>query len=174
MQLEREEAQRQIEFERSEALRRQQLEEENRRVEMERRLLKDESERRQRELDHQIEMQQRITEMERLRKEVMIRENEEVRLSLGSDYESDDEREDVTRPVYKQDLTQKKSAEAAQSTGFVGYQPPNTPGCGSLEASNQTAGRNPYEVILKSKPQETANSGVSQHQSDIAMFSRVL
>ena len=56
-----------------------------------------ETARRQIELDYQISMQQKIAEMEKLQAEVTIRESEEMRSILGSDYESDEEREDVTK-----------------------------------------------------------------------------
>ena len=44
-------------------------------------------------------MQRKVSEFEKLQTEVKIREREEMRLTLGSDYESsDEERDDVTQP----------------------------------------------------------------------------
>ena len=65
---------------------------------MKRQLLKEETERQQRELDHEIEMQKKVAEMERLIAEVKIREREDLRSVLGSYYDSEEEPEVVTNP----------------------------------------------------------------------------
>ena len=87
--MEREAARRHVELERQ----RLELEEQNRR----RLLLQEETERRQQELDEEFETQRQLEAYNNLRAEVQIREREELRSILGSDYESDDGPEDVTR-----------------------------------------------------------------------------
>ena len=105
--MEREAARRQLELdEQTKEAARRQLElneqkrlrdEEIKRKDIQRRLLQEETERQQRELEEELETQRQLAEYERRRAEVKIREREEMRSALGSDYESDDEREDVTR-----------------------------------------------------------------------------
>ena len=110
LHLEEESRRAQLERQEWESRERLKLEEETKRAEIKSRLLKEETERRQKELDHQIAMQQKIADMEKLQTEVAIRENEEMRSTLGSDYESDEEREDVTR-------------QTSVSKSNVGFQP---------------------------------------------------
>ena len=63
------------------------------------RQLKEKTERQQMELEEELKAQRQIAEYEGLRAEVKIREREELRSTLGSDYESsDEERDDVTQP----------------------------------------------------------------------------
>ena len=52
---------------------------------------------RRKQLQQDIELAQQLHKMEELNAEVELRQREEVRLDMGSDYESDDEREDVTK-----------------------------------------------------------------------------
>ena len=56
-----------------------------------------EAAKRQKQLEDEIEMQESVNKLEELNAEVVIRQQEEVRNELGSDYESDGEREDVTQ-----------------------------------------------------------------------------
>ena len=174
--------QKKLQLEREEAQRRLKLDEENRRIEMERRILKEETERRRQELDNQIEMQRRVAELEKLRAEVHIREQEEVRSQLGSDYESDEEIEDVTRP----EITGKPQTvadvssmrETINMSSRIGYQPPITEVQTKVPAFpirvENTAGRNPCEIIINSKPQPREKPSEVQCQSNMALFSRVL
>ena len=108
----------------AEAQRRFELDEEIRRKDLQRRMLQEETERQQRELDHEIELQSKIAEMERLKAEVHARENEDLRSVLGSDVDSDEEREDVTSPknvikpkpkLYDTDMQQSQMREILQS-----------------------------------------------------------
>ena len=57
---------------------------------------------RQQQLNDEIKLQKSVNKLEELNTEVTIRQQEEVRLELGSDYESDEEREDVTQPTVLQ------------------------------------------------------------------------
>ena len=92
---EREAARRQFELDEQRRIR----DEEIKQQDIQRRLLQEETERQQRELDEELETRRQIAEYERLRAEVKIREREELRSTLGSDYESsDEERDDVTEP----------------------------------------------------------------------------
>ena len=93
-----EEARKELKRKEEEAIRRIEQEEELHRANLKRKLLKEETERQQRELDHEIEMQKKVAEMEKLTAEVKIREREDLRSVLGSDYDSDEEPEDVTNP----------------------------------------------------------------------------
>ena len=52
---------------------------------------------RRKQLQQDIEFQQQMNKVAELNAEVEIRQREAVRLDIGSDYESDDEREDVTQ-----------------------------------------------------------------------------
>ena len=63
-----------------------------------RRELEEETERRARELEQAIQLQRKRDDVEALHTEVNARKAEEMRATLGSDYNSDDEREDVTNP----------------------------------------------------------------------------
>ena len=54
-----------------------------------------EAAKRQKQLEDEIEMQESVNKLEELNAEVVIRQQEEIRNELGSDYESDGEREDV-------------------------------------------------------------------------------
>ena len=94
-----EEARERLERQEAEVRRRIEQEEELHRANLRRKLLQEETERQQRELDHEIEMQKKIAEMERLKTEVSIREREDLRSALGSDLDSDEEPEDVTSPT---------------------------------------------------------------------------
>ena len=98
LDFERTAALKQIELEQQEARRRIEQEEELHRAKLKRQLLKEETERQQRELDHEIEMQKKVAEVEKLTAEVKIREREDLKSVLGSDYDSDEESEDVTNP----------------------------------------------------------------------------
>ena len=124
LDLEREAARREIELERqaalqrlekeereqrerqAEARRKFELDEEIRRKDLHRRMMQEETERKQREWDHEMALQTKIDEMERLDAEVHAREKEDLRSVLGSDVDSDDEREDVTssKNVHKSKL----------------------------------------------------------------------
>ena len=61
-----------------------------------------EMKKRQQQLNDEIELQESVNKLEELNAEVTIRQQEEVRRELGSDYESDEEREDVTQPTVLQ------------------------------------------------------------------------
>ena len=63
-----------------------------------RRELEEETERRSRELEDAMELQRARDRLESLQTEVNVRKREEMRQILGSDYDSDEEREDVTKP----------------------------------------------------------------------------
>ena len=54
--------------------------------------------RRRQALDDEIELAETEHKLQELNTELSVRQREEVREQLGSDYESDDEREDVTQP----------------------------------------------------------------------------
>ena len=93
-EMEREAARRQFELDEQKRIR----DEEIKQKDIQRQLLKEETERQHRELEEELETQRQLAEYDKLRAEVKIREREEMRSILGSDYESsDDEREDVTR-----------------------------------------------------------------------------
>ena len=68
-----------------------------RELEEQQRELREEAELRQRELDNALKLKKQKDEMENLQAELRLREREEVRTELGSDYESDSDREDVTK-----------------------------------------------------------------------------
>ena len=103
--VERETTRQRLEFERQAAERRAELDREAARRQMEleeqarqRRILQEETERQHQELEEEMETRRQLAEYEKLRAEVQIREREELRSTLGSDYESsDEERDDVTR-----------------------------------------------------------------------------
>ena len=63
-----------------------------------RRELEEETERRTREVEHAIQLQRKRHEVENLQAEVSARKAEEMRAALESDYNSDEEHEDVTNP----------------------------------------------------------------------------
>ena len=60
--------------------------------------LLEEAELHKREMDSAMQLRQKQHEMENLQTELRLREQEEIRSELGSDYESDSDRGDVTRP----------------------------------------------------------------------------
>ena len=93
--MEREAARRQFELDDQRRIR----DEEIKQKDIQRKLLQEETERQHKLLEEEIETQRQIAEYEKRRAEVEMREREEVRSTLQSDYESsDEEREDVTRP----------------------------------------------------------------------------
>ena len=116
IELEQEEARKRLERKEEEARRRIEQEEELHRADLKRKLLKEETERQQRELDHEIEMQKKVAEMEKLTAEVKIREREDLRSVLGSDYDSDEEHEDVTNPKNKTEKNLKFQDEKTQQS----------------------------------------------------------
>ena len=107
LKAEREAARKKLEFERHATQKKAEMDHEAARRQMEldrlvaqRILLQEETERQHRELEEEMETQRQIAEYEKLRAEVRIREREEMRSELGSDFESSDEEveRDVTKP----------------------------------------------------------------------------
>ena len=91
----REAARKQFELDEQKRIRDEELKQKD----IQRRQLQEEIEREEQELEEAIETQRQIDKYERLRDEIKIREREELRLTLGSDYESsDDECDDITQP----------------------------------------------------------------------------
>ena len=87
-----------------------------RELEQRQRVLREEAELRQRELDNALKLKKQKDEMENLQAELRLREREEVRTELGSDYDSDSDRVDVTKPdsnapKYGQQLESEQDAE---------------------------------------------------------------
>ena len=73
------------------------VERQQRELDQRQRELKEEAELRKQELENEIQLKRQKHEMENLENELRLREREEIRQELGSDYDSDDDREDVTR-----------------------------------------------------------------------------
>ena len=90
-EMEREAARRQFELDEQKRLR----EEELKQKDIQRRLLAEETERKRTELEEEIEMQRQLKAYENLRAEVRIREREELRSALGSDYDSEEDRDEL-------------------------------------------------------------------------------
>ena len=76
--------QQRLEFERQSQLREEELKQAN----IRRKQLEMETERRRQELEEELELQRQLKEYEQRKREVSIREREEMRSVLGSDYES--------------------------------------------------------------------------------------
>ena len=130
LEFERQEAERKLEMERNAAQRKLELEqqrlafeqqskrrdEELKQADIRRKQLEKETERQQRELEEEIELQRQISEYEKRKAEVHIRQREEMRSEFGSDVESDEELDiDVTKNVSKNTL-RFQSDEAQQAT----------------------------------------------------------
>ena len=149
-------------------------------------------------------MQRRISEMERLRTEVQIREREEVRSQLCSDYESDEEREDVTRPPATklsrsafqhitsqqekmQDLLKHMSkpqtvdpvlsiSENENRSTRIGYQPPSTHVHEAFLPAHRSVEHTAGRNVHETVLNQRANATAPQihGQSSMALFSRAL
>ena len=88
--------------EEAEARERQLQEESERRkreLDQRQRELQEEAELHKRELENAMQLKKQRDDMEILQTELRLREQEEIRGELGSDYESDNDRGDVTRPA---------------------------------------------------------------------------
>ena len=167
------------------------------REEAQRRLKLDEETARRREvINNQIEMQRKVSEFEKLQTEVKIREREEMRLTLGSDYESsDEERDDVTQPKNTRRGFQDIEDQQAKMLSILQeYSKPHCAANGNSEPQRDVekwlASKTPRDgyvslspsqrdVFEKSVPVNTtiAKSDAScsiQEQSDAALFSRAL
>ena len=101
-QLQEEAAARERQRQEDAAARERQLQEEAERqlreLKQKQRELREEAELRERELENALKLKKQKDELENLQEELRIRERENVRGELGSDYESDGERVDVTMP----------------------------------------------------------------------------
>ena len=87
-----------ITMEREAAQQKQILDAEAEQLASRRRELEEETERRALELEQAIQLQRKRHDVEALHTEVNARKAEEMRATLGSDYNSDEERDDVTSP----------------------------------------------------------------------------
>ena len=147
---------------------------------------------------------EKVAEFEKLHAEVKIREREEVRSQLESDYESDEEREDVTRPRITnrprstfQDISRQQEKmqdilkhmsknqtvnpvssirESENKAKRIGYQPPCTPVREESSPAHCSVEHTAGRNVHGTVLNQRANETAQQihGQSSMALFSRAL
>ena len=96
-ELEMRQRQIQLDFERQQRELQEESAKRKRELDLRQRELQEEAELYERQLEKVLQMKKKQDEMENLQAELKIREQEEIRADLGSDYDSDGDRVDVTR-----------------------------------------------------------------------------
>ena len=87
----------QLDFERQQREVQAEADKRKRELDLRQRELQEEAELYERQLEKVMQLKKKQDEMENLQTELKLREREEIRADLGSDYDSDSDRVDVTR-----------------------------------------------------------------------------